>query len=215
MTEPQTTGPGATLISLAGLDGAGKTTQARLLGQWLASRRQAVATEAPDGPSLTRSVLAEIAAERGLTDHHEVFGPDATHLITAFMRYRDWAERVVPRLGTHSWVVTDRSAVCHYAAARAVGARNEESLRLILGRLPKPDLLLYLDVPAGVAYRRLTQRESGREETAFLEANDRGYRELPEFSGFTVVPGSGSVADVQEALRAAVSARYPVLAADR
>ncbi len=215
MSEPQTTGPAARLVSLAGLDGAGKTTQARLLGQWLASRHQAVATEAPDGPSLTRSVLAEIAAERGLADHHQVFGPDATHLITAFMRYRDWAERVVPKLGTHGWVVTDRSAVCHYAAARAVGARNEESLRLILDRLPRPDLLLYLDVPADVAYRRLTRRESGREETAFLEANDRGYRELPEFRRFTVVPGSGSVADVQAALRAAVCARFPVLAADR
>ncbi|HET9897654.1 MAG TPA: hypothetical protein VFQ44_22210 [Streptosporangiaceae bacterium] len=209
MTEPEPHTTKATLVSLAGLDGAGKTTQARLLGQWLASRDEAVVTEAPDGPSLTRSVLAEIAAELGIADHYDVLGPDATNLVMAFMRLRDWTDRVLPKLGTHRWIVTDRSAVCHYAAARAVGARNEESLRLILDRLPRPDLLLYLDVPPDVAYRRLNQRASGREETAFLEANDRAYRELPEFSEFTLVPGTGSVADVQAALRAAVCARFP------
>ncbi len=49
MTEPENMAARATLVSLAGLDGAGKTTQARLLGQWLADQGRTVAVEAPTG----------------------------------------------------------------------------------------------------------------------------------------------------------------------
>jgi dTMP kinase len=135
-----------------------------------------------------------------------VLGADVTQVVMAFMRYRDWAERVLPELPARQWVVTDRSAVCHYAAAAAVGAGNEASLRLILDRLPKPDLVIYLDVPPEEAYRRLTLRPAGREESAFLRANERGYRDLPEFAGFAVVSGAGSVEQVQDRLRDVVRA---------
>ena len=199
----------ALLVSFAGLDGAGKTTQARLLGGWLAESGHTVAVEAPDGPSFIRSALNNLARDLSLSDHHEVFGPDVTHLITAFMRCRDWAERVVPAMRGRQWVVTDRSAVCHYAAAYASGAANIETLRLVMGRLPQPDLIVYLDVPPAEAFARLARRQAGQEEAAFLAANERGYRRLPEFAGFTVLPGSGTVAGVQARIRQAVAQRFP------
>jgi len=199
----------ATLVSLAGLDGAGKTTQAALLAQWLRGCGYAVAIEAPPGPSLLRRTLSELAVELSVTDHHDVFGPDVTQLLTAFMRYRDWAERVLPALTAHDWVITDRSAVCHYAAARAVGAANEADLRLVLGRLPRPDLIIYLDVTPDEAYRRLTVRSSGLEKADFLRANDRGYRELAEFTDFEIVPGTGSVAQVHARVQDALRRRFP------
>jgi len=199
----------ATLVSLAGLDGAGKTTQAALLARWLTDGGHHAALEAPPGPSLVRRTLTDLASERGIADHYDVFGPDATHLVTTFMRYRDWTERVLPALATHQWVVTDRSAVCHYAAARTDGATNEADLRLVLGRLPRPDLIIYLEVPPEEAHRRLTERSSGLERLDSLRANDRAYRELPEFACFEVVPGTGSVEQVQERLRGVLRRRFP------
>ncbi|HXP20652.1 MAG TPA: dTMP kinase [Streptosporangiaceae bacterium] len=201
----------AALVSFAGLDGAGKTTQARMLADWLAGMGHSVAVEAPQGPSFIRSALTALASDLGVSDHHQVFGPDVTHLLTAFMRYRDWADRVMPALATHQWVVTDRSAVCHYAAAYAVGATNEETLRMVLRRLPEPDLTIFLDLSPDEALSRLSQRAAGREEAAFLVANDRGYRQLPEFTRFAVITGSGSVAQVHARVRAAVSESFPRL----
>jgi dTMP kinase len=189
------------LISLAGMDGAGKTTQARLLGQWLRDCGHTVAVEAPPGPSLVRRTLAAMAEQRGLDDYHDLFGPDVTHLLQAFQRLRDWTERVVPALPEHDWVVTDRSAVCHYAAANSDGAKNEADLRLLLGPLPRPDLTLYLELTPEQACARLTARGSGLEDTTFLRANDLAYRDLPEFGEFVVVPAFGSVEQVQLALR--------------
>jgi dTMP kinase len=201
----------ANLVSFAGLDGAGKTTQARLLAGWLAATGFTVALEAPQGPSFIRSALTELAGDLGVSDHHEVFGPDITHLLTAFMRYRDWAERVIPAMRAHQWMITDRSAVCHYAAAYAVGATNDHTLRTVMSRLPIPDLILLLDISPEEAFSRLALRNAGREEAAFLEANERGYRQLPEFAGFAVIDGSGSVPEVSARVRQAVSERFPEL----
>src|SRR5262249_12318727 len=76
-------GPMGNLISLAGMDGAGKTTQAKLLGQWLRDRGHTVAIEAPPGPSLLRRTLADLAEQRGVADYHDVFGAEVTHLFHA------------------------------------------------------------------------------------------------------------------------------------
>ena len=201
------------LISFSGLDGAGKTTQARGLGRWLAGLGLVTTVLAPDGPSAARRALGAMARQAGLADHLDVLGPDETHLVTAFLRYRDWDEHVVPALARPGFVVTDRCAVCHYAAAAAVGATNEPVLRQVLGLMPVPDLVIYLDLAPQQAYARLHERGVGTEELAFLAANDAAYRAAPEFAGFVVLDGGAGVDEVAASVRAAVAARWPVVRA--
>lgn len=201
------------LVSFCGLDGAGKTTQAGLLGRWLAGLGARAAVEAREGPGIVRRALETLANQAGLTEHGDLLGPDQTHLVQAFLRLRDWTERVTPALDRPGFVVTDRAPVCHYAAARADGASNEAVLRQVLGLLPTPDLVIYLRVAPADAYARLTARGEGTERLAYLVANEQGYRSLPEFSEFVSVDGSGEVEAVHAAVRDQVTARWPAWAA--
>jgi dTMP kinase len=201
------------LVSFCGLDGAGKTTQAGLLGRWLAELGALTAVEAREGPGIVRRALETLADQAGLAEHGDLLGPDQTNLVKTFLRLRDWTERVVPALDRPGFVVTDRAPVCHYAAARADGAGNEAVLRRVLGLLPTPDLLIYLHLTPAEAYARLTARGEGTERLAYLVANEQGYRGLPEFTDFVVVDGSGDAEAVHAAVRDQVTARWPAWAA--
>ncbi|HEV2378131.1 MAG TPA: hypothetical protein VGS19_38950 [Streptosporangiaceae bacterium] len=198
----------AHFISFSGLDGAGKTTQTKLLGDWLRGLGFSTAVEAPPGPSLVRRTLTALASEGGVTNYVDYLGRDTTQLVNAFVRYRDWTERVLPRLDVEQFVVTDRFVACHYASARAWGAGNEDLLRQVLRDLPAPDVTVFLEVPPEVAYRRVTDRGLDRQDLGFLRAYDRGYRSLPEFSGFVAVDGTGSVDEVQARLRSLVASSW-------
>jgi dTMP kinase len=198
----------AHFISFSGLDGAGKTTQTHLLGDWLRGLGFSTAVWAPPGPSLVRRTLSALADEAGIDNYLDYLGRETTQLVNAFVRYRDWTERVLPTLDVEQFVVTDRFAACLYASARAWGASNENLLRQVLRDLPTPDVTVFLEVPPEVACRRVTDRGLDRQELGFLHAYDRGYRSLPEFPGFARVDGTGSVDAVQDRLRALVAASW-------
>lgn len=198
----------AHFISFSGLDGAGKTTQTHLLGDWLRGLGFSTSVWAPPGPSLVRRTLTTLAAEAGIDNYLDYLGRDTTQLVNAFVRCRDWTERVLPALDVEQFVVTDRFAACLFASVRAWGAGNEDLLRQVLRDLPTPDITVFLEVPPEVAFRRVTERGSDRQDLRFLHAYDRGYRSLPEFPGFVRVDGTGSVDAVQERLRALVAALW-------
>ena len=206
--------PRARFVSFAGLDGAGKTTQARLLGARLAALGLRTVVEAPPGPSFVRRVLSDLAADSGADSYLDVLGADTTRLLSAFVRYRDWTTSVVPALRSAQFVVTDRFAACHYASVRALNGSNEELIRAAFRALPVPDLTLFLEVPPEVAERRVATRGVDHQDLDFLRSYDRAYRSLPEFAGFVRVDGVGTVTDVAARIHDQVRVRWPELRPD-
>lgn len=199
----------AHFISFSGVDGAGKTTQSRLLGDWLRGLGFAAAVEAPPGPSFVRRTLTALADEAGIDCYLDYLGRDTTQIVNAFVRYRDWTQRLLPALDIEQFVVADRFTACHYASVRAWGAGNEDLLRQVFRDLPAPDVVIFLEVPPEVAHQRVAVRGVDRQDLDFLRAYDRAYRELPEFPGFARVEGTGTVADVQARLRELVADSWP------
>ena len=133
-------------IAFEGGDGAGKSTQARLLGQTLADRGlKGVHTREPGGTALGKTL-------RELVLH----GPDgsgsprAEALIFAADRAHHVATLVRPALDRGAVVITDRyldSSVAYQGAARQLGHDEVRDLSLWAVEGLVPDLTVLLDVP--------------------------------------------------------------------
>ncbi|MBO3085101.1 dTMP kinase [Cellulomonas fengjieae] len=153
MNPPDAATPPGLFLSFEGGDGAGKSTQARLLGDWLTSLgREVVLTREPGGTEL--GVLLRDAVLHG--DHVDartealIYATDRAHHVASLVR---------PALARGAVVVTDRyldSSVAYQGSGRDLGADEVERLSLwaVDGLLPAVTVLLDLDPVAGKA--RLT-----------------------------------------------------------
>jgi len=155
------------LVTIEGLDGAGKTTLASALVAALAERgADAVLLREPGGVELSERLRA-LVKDPGLR-----VGARAEALIYAAARSQLVEERVRPLLDEGRWVLLDRfvdSSLAYQGAARGLGVdRVRELNRFATGGLvPDRTLLLALDPAAGRA------RLAGRgEEPDRLEAED-------------------------------------------
>jgi len=158
------------LVTIEGLDGAGKTTLAAGLVSALAARGvEAVLLREPGGVELSERVRA-LVKDPAL----RVGGP-AEALLYAAARAQLVEERVRPLLGEGSWVLLDRfvdSSLAYQGAARGLGVDRVRELNLFAtgGLVPDRTLLLALDPAAGRA------RLAGRgEEPDRLEAEDAAF----------------------------------------
>jgi len=140
-------------VSFEGGDGAGKTTQLRLLGEWLAALgREVVATREPGGTELGRLL-------RDAVLHGEHVDPRTEALLYATDRAHHVHTVVRPALERGAVVLTDRyldSSVAYQGNGRDLGEDEVERLSLwaVHGLLPDLTVLLDLDPTDGLA--RLT-----------------------------------------------------------
>jgi len=152
---PSPTVPGGLFVSFEGGDGAGKSTQSRLLGEWLAGLgRTVVLTREPGGTELGRVLRRELL-------HGGHVDPRTEALLYAADRAHHVASLVRPALAAGSVVVTDRyldSSVAYQGSGRDLGAQEVEDLSLWAtgGLLPALTVLLDLDPAAGLG--RLSSR---------------------------------------------------------
>ena len=194
------------LIAFEGIDGCGKSTQARVL----ASRLGALLTFEP-GATPLGSQLRGLLLDAGLpplTDRAEA-------LLMAADRAQHVAEVVTPALDGGTWVVTDRfsgSTLAYQGYGR--GLDLGELARLVDWATAglRPDLTVLIEVPTDLAGTRLTSRRHDRFErlgAGFHQRVSDGFQRLatdhPE--SWTVVDGTGSVDEVSESVWSVVRER--------
>ena len=190
------------LVAVEGVDGSGKSTQARRLAQSLGAEFtfQFGATGAG---KVVREVLLDPSND-SLDDRTEallIIADKAQHV----------AEIVGPALESGRDVVTDRftaSTLAYQGYGRGLDLDELRAMmRFATGGL-EPDLHVLLEVPAEVAARRLglsLDRFEG-EGREFLDRVQAGYRAMAEADPgrWAVVDGDGSVDDVAARTLAAV-----------
>lgn len=144
--------PHSPFISLDGLDGTGKSTQCRLLAEWLRASGHAVTTCVDPGGTPLGEQL------RSLVLHHR---PDIDHMSEALLfmasRAQLIAEVIRPALEADKIVISDRFLLANVVYQGHAGGLDVERLweigRFAAGGL-EPDLTIVLDLPPEQAARR-------------------------------------------------------------
>ena len=148
------------LITVEGLDGAGKTTAVGGLAAALRQRGRDVAVlREPGGVELSERIRA-LVKDPALEVH-----PRAEALLYAAARAQLVAERLEPLLAEGGWVLLDRfvdSSLAYQGAGRGLGVEAIRELNAFAtgGLTPDRTLLLRIDPAAGLA--RAAGRGGGR-----------------------------------------------------
>jgi dTMP kinase len=171
----------ARLITIEGIDGAGKTTLAGALREALLARGvDAVALREPGGVALAERIRTLVK------DPALQIGDRAEALLYAASRAQLVAERVAPELEAGRWVLLDRyvdSSLAYQGAGRGLGADAVRAInRFATGGLEADRTLLLSIDPAGGRARRGGRGEDAdrleREADAFFAAVAAGYAAL-------------------------------------
>ncbi|WP_129783016.1 dTMP kinase [Promicromonospora panici] len=209
-------------ISFEGGEGVGKSTQSRLLGDWLAdlTGREVVLTFEPGGTALGKELRAAVM-------HGQDMGPRAEALIYAADRAHHVETVVRPALGRGAVVITDRyidSSVAYQAGGRDLPDHEVEHLSLWATKGLRPDITILLDLePGAAATRRAAAEGKGaldRLERAGLEFHTRVrdtflQRAAADPEHWVIIDASAPIDDIQGQIRVDLSARLgltPVVA---
>ncbi|HEY7510967.1 MAG TPA: dTMP kinase [Vicinamibacteria bacterium] len=196
-------------ITFEGIEGCGKSTQARALADLLGP--DTVLTCEPGATPLGREVRQLL-----LGHAHNDMAPAAEALLYFADRAQHVGQVVRPALAAGRTVISDRytdSSLAYQGYGRGLDLDLLRSLHALATGNLSPDLTVFLDVPVEVGLRRVRRRgEHDRLEAEVREFHDRvcdGYRALiaQEPGRWVVVNGRGAPEAVARRVREAVEAR--------
>lgn len=183
-------------IVIEGIDGTGKSTQARRLGEWFESqgREVVISREPTDGPWGRK--LRESAATGRLSPQDELqyFLND---------RRQHVEEKITPALGEGKVVILDRYYFSTMAYQGARGFDPAEIRRMNEEFAPIPDLLLILDLDVDTAHQRIGHRGDSANEFEKKENLQRCreiFLSLKDEPFVRIIDSAGSVDDVSAKL---------------
>ena len=168
------------LVGLEGLDGAGKSTQVKLLKEYLQARCGAL--EYIHFPRYEAPVYGDLISRflRGDFGSNETVHPQLVALLFAEDRHGA-APQIREALAAGKTVLLDRYVYSNiaYQCSKLTDETRRQALRdwifhteYQLFNLPVPDLNLFLDVPIGFVEQSLSQERSGEDRDYLGGARD-------------------------------------------
>jgi len=198
-------------VTLEGGEGSGKTAQAVLLAEALATRRMAVVRTREPGGSPGAELLRSLLLGGGVA-----WAAPAETLLHFAARAEHVAKTIRPALAAGGWVVCDRfydSSMAYQGFGQGADRRFVATLIRLLDC--PPDLTIMLDVPEAMAAERRRRRGGDtdryeRLDAAFHARVRQGFREIAaaEPGRCVLLDASGEVPAVHAAIMAAIGTRF-------
>ena len=179
-------------VTFEGVDGSGKSTQARLLTERLrAEGREVVDTREPGGTEAGERI-------RELLLHSDRLAPWAEATLFSAARAQLVDEVIRPALASGSDVVCDRyidSSLAYQGIARGLGVERvlELNLSAVDGLMPDRTFLLLVDPRESAARLGVERDRFEQEEGGFRERVDAAYRELARLYPERIVAFDGTL----------------------
>lgn len=208
---------GGRFITLEGIEGAGKSTLARYVADWLSGRAIPVRlTREPGGTPLAER-LRQIVLERGT----ESLSAVSETLLMFAARSQHVQSVILPSLAAGQWVVCDRftdATRAYQGSGRGVDAALIEALAHAVHPQLAPACTLLLDLPAAAGLQRARERRGAMgadrfeaETLGFFERVRRGYLEIArrEPERVQLIDASAPLSDVQARIATILSRLAP------
>ena len=198
-------------IAFEGGEGAGKSTQARLLTQTLDARGIAcVVTREPGGTPGAEAIRALLLGTDG-----EGWHPRAEALLFAAARSDHVERKIIPALEAGQWVICDRfvdSSRAYQGGAGGLSDADVMALHQVGSCGLLPDLTLLIEVSPAIAAARALARDGDSSDR--IGGRDEAYHARVAFAfarfadaepaRFARIDGDGTADQVAEAVFAAI-----------
>lgn len=170
-------------ITFEGCDGCGKSTQLKLLSDYLTKNNiPHIFTREPGGGKISEAIREILLNGKNseMTDECEA-------LLYSASRMQHLADRVIPALSSGKLVICDRyvdSSLAYQAYARGLGVDFIESINKLALTKYAPDATIFIDLTPEQAFaRKKGADENDRLEQAGMEFHKRvydGYQKVAE-----------------------------------
>ncbi|CAH2215181.1 dTMP kinase [Tepidibacter aestuarii] len=190
-------------ISIEGPDGSGKSTQIKLLKDYLQNKGyDTVLTREPGGTKISEKIRNIILNKENKSMHSRTEA-----LLYAASRAQHVEELIKPALKENKIVICDRfvdSSLIYQGIGRGLGMENIYNLNLFAMQDVIPDLTLLFDINMDKAKKRKENRGNldrlESEKDAFHEDVFNGYKKLKELypKRIKTVRANGSIKQVHQ-----------------
>ena len=195
------------LITFEGIDGSGKSTQARLLADYLLGKGIRVFfTKEPGEGKLGEAIRTEILDRRNIE-----IDPYAELCLFCADRAQHVGELILPKLKDGYTVICDRyydSTLAYQGSGRDLDPDLVFRMAMASSLGVEPDITFFLSIPVEQALLRLKDRAKERnkmdeEPFEFHSRVDRGYRELiaKDTSRIKVIEAASSPEEIHMEIR--------------
>ncbi len=167
-------------ITFEGIEGCGKSTQAKLLSECLLSlNRNVLLTREPGGPGISEKI------------RHLLLDPENTEMtaeteVLLYMasRAQHTAQWIIPALKENTIVICDRyfdSSFAYQVHARKLNNATIQTINSFATQYLVPDLTIYIDIPLDEGFNRIKNKNPDRLENEsydFHKAVRNGFEQI-------------------------------------